>query len=407
MAKKDISKIKNVTKKRSESHNIQRRITTETQMYRVRQDIAKWRAAVRSAENIHNPQRYSLYQTYADVILDGHLSAAISQRKSLILSKRFQVVDKNGKEVEEKTALINKKWFRDYLELCLDSRFYGFSLIQFDSLIDDEFIGVDLVPRYYVKPELGIVTDNYASLVGTSYKEKPFKDWCLGVGMPNDLGLLMKAAPYVIWKKNAIGAWAEFCELFGVPFRKGMTNVRDEVTRSNMENMLKNMGVAAWGVFDTDDEVELLESGKTDAYQVFDMMIARCNSELSKLILTVTGTMEEKTHVGSAEVMERMLEKVSLADESFIEGVNNYQLIPFLNNHGLGFEGLSIKIEKQERFTLEQKGKFDVELIKTGKYKFTPQYLKENYGAEVIEVESKEEDPTLQEFKNRLGKYYS
>jgi Protein of unknown function (DUF935). len=59
--------------------------------------------------------------------------------------------------------------------------------------------------------------------------------------------------------------------------------------------------------FDTDDLIELVESNRSDAYNVFDMMIQRCNSEISKLILGQTGTLDEKAYVGSAEVQERVL----------------------------------------------------------------------------------------------------
>jgi len=52
---------------------------------------------------------------------------------------------------------------------------------------------------------------------------------------------------------------------------------------------------------------------------------------------------------------------------------------------------------------LEQKGKFDIELLKTGKFTFTPEYIKEKYGTEVIEVKEAVE-PSI---KNELNKYYS
>jgi phage gp29-like protein len=84
-----------------------------------------------------------------------------------------------------------------------------------------------------------------------------------------DLGIFMKAAPLVLWKKNAMGAWAEFIEKFGSPIRIGKTDSTDQQSVDNMEGMLRNMGVAAWGLFKTDDIIELVESSHTDAYEVF------------------------------------------------------------------------------------------------------------------------------------------
>jgi len=105
------------------------------------------------------------------------------------------------------------------------------------------------VPRIYVVPEFSLVRSNTATVTdGKHFDESPYNNWCIGVGEKKDLGLIMYLAPYVIWKKNAMAAWAEFAEVFGSPIRVGKTDVRDELTRKNMENMLRNMGVASWAV---------------------------------------------------------------------------------------------------------------------------------------------------------------
>lgn len=398
------TKAENISVNMPPRADIRKRITTPTQLYRSRQDIAKWRSAVTSAENLIAPQRYMLYQLYQDMVLDAHLSSAWMQRKNLTCSLDFDVIDKDGNENEELEYVLKSKWFRDFINYALDSKLYGHSLIQFDSVIDNTFKSCELVPREYVKPEFHIVTDNYSNLTGTDYLESPYRNWCIGVGDDKDLGLLLKLSPLVIWKKNALGAWSEFVEIFGTPIRIGKTNTRDEITRSNMEQMLKNMGVASYGVFDTDDLIELVESNRSDSFQVFDMMIQRCNSEISKLILGQTGTLDEKAFVGSAEVQERVLKMVGYADEVFIENVINDQLLPMMARLGIWDLKYKFKVSKEQEFTLEQKSKFDIELLKTGKFTFTADYIKENYGSEVIEV--KEVDNSLNKVKNALEKYY-
>jgi hypothetical protein len=138
---------------------------------------------------------------------------------------------------------------------------------------------------------------------------------------------------------------------------------------------------------------------------VFDKMIERCNSEIAKLILNQTGTTDEKSFVGSAEVHERTLGKVGLQLKQFINAVNNNQLIPMLNALGFGLDGYTIGIEQEDEFNLDQKGKFDIELLKTGKFTFTPEYLKEKYGTEAVPV-SEPVDTSLKDYKNVLSKYY-
>lgn len=394
--------VENVSVNMPKNSDIRRTITSPTQLYRSATSIATYKAAVTAAENLISPQRYQLYKEYQNIELDAHLTAAVNQRKNLTLCKDFEVV-LNEEINEDYTKIINHKWFRDFIDYSLDSLFYGHSLIQFDSVVNDAFKCVELVPREYVKPEFHIVTKNYSALEGQDYLELPFSNWCIGVGKPKDLGLYLKAAPLVIWKKNALGAWSEFVEIFGSPIRIGKTNTRDEATRKNMEMWLKNMSVSTYGVFDTDDLIELVESNRADAFQVFDMMIQRCNSEISKLILGQTGTLDEKAYVGSAEVQERVLKNVAYNDEYFIEGVLNYQLVPMMQRLGIFPEGVRIEVKAEEDLSLIEQSKIDIELIKTGKFSFKPEYLMEKYGSDVIIVN----DPaSVENVKNRLDNLY-
>jgi phage gp29-like protein len=397
------NKVQDVSVNMPKTADIRKRITTPTQLYRGFTNIETYKLAVTRAESLTAPQRAELYKVYKNIELDAHLTAAVNQRKNLTLSKDFDV-KLNGEENEELEYIIKHKWFRDFIDYSLDAIYYGHSLIQFDSVVDNTFKSVELVPREYVKPEFHIVTNTYADLSGTDYLEAPYNNWCIGVGKPKDLGLYMKAAPLVIWKKNALGAWSEFVEIFGSPIRIGKTNTRDEGTRANMETMLRNMGVASYGVFDTDDLIELVESNRSDAFQVFDMMIQRCNSEISKLILGQTGTLDEKAYVGSAEVQERVLKNVAYNDEFFIEGVLNYQLVPMMTRLGIFPEGVTISVKAEDDLNLIEQSKIDIELIKTGKFTFAPEYLEEKYGSEAIPVI---EQNTIQNVSNSLKDIYS
>lgn len=374
-----------------------------SQIYRISQDIGKWRTALTAAENVNNPQRYWLYQTYNDVILDAHTTACIQQRKNLTLSRNFVVLNKDKSENEQLSEMLESQWFRDFLDLSLDSMFWGYSLIQFDSLVNDNFNEVNLVPRQFVKPEFSIVTKNWGDTVGINYKEAPYNEFCIGVGKPRDLGLLNKVAPLVIWKKNALSAWAQHQEIFGSPIRIGKTSSRDKKTTDNMDNMLKNMGVAAWGRFDTSDIIELIESNKADAYMVFDMMIERCNSEIAKLILGQTGTTAEKSFVGSAEVHERILKQYGENDEHFIENVLNYQLIPMLEGLGIKFNGAKIETEEDDELGLVERSKIDLELLKY--YEIDPEYIEKTYGTPVVK-KVVPVDNGVQSVKNKLEEFY-
>lgn len=386
---------------------IKNTIKVPQQVYRISTDLAKYKAAVQSAESIYNPQRYQYYQLCQQAMLDPHVTACVTQLKNRLLQSEFNVYNKDGKEDEEKSKIFGAKWFQDYLSDVWDKKLYGHSLIQFEDVIKvngvEQFKEAELVPRIYVKPELSIVTANYADLKGVSYYDEPYRNWCISVGKKRDLGLLLKIIPLTIWKKNALGAWAEYMERFGVPTVIGKTDASDLVSTNKMEGMLKHLTVGAYGLFKTDDVIEVIESGKSDAYQVFDKMIDRCNTEISKLILGQTGTTDEKAFVGSAEVHERILKSLCDADLQEIYTINNTQLLPLMNNLGFGLEGYYLDVEQEDEFDLEQKSKFDIELLKTGKFTFTPEYIKEKYGTEVVPVTEPTEPTNI---SNSLKQYY-
>jgi hypothetical protein len=395
----------NFDKPKPKSQSISRQITFEQQLQRVRQDATKFKIAVESAESVVYPNRFLLCQTYQNVVLDGQIQSAMLQRKMRVMASQFMLVDKAGETDEEKTSLLTQQWFYDFLELAMESIFWGYSLIEFQPIVNDEFKGVELVPRIYVQPELSIVKPTTASYTGVNYTEKPYSNWCIGVGKPKDLGLLMKCAPYAIWKNNAMGAWAEFAEVFGTPLRMGKTNVRDEDTRKNMENMMRNWGVASWAVFDTDDTVELLSNTRTDAFNVYDKMVERCNSEISKIILGQTGTTDEKSYSGSANVHENILKVVTKMDMIFMTNVVNNQLLPMMRNLGFQLDNLSFKFDETENISLIEQAKIDASFMPY--YNFDKKYLEQKYNIVVEEKEVVEEEKSVSKIADKLKNLYS
>lgn len=177
-----------------------------------KKDIQDWRSAHQMALDYLNPNRLRLYDIYADCALDAHLSGCIAQRKGKVAAKDFRLVGKDGKENTEATELLQQEWFADFLGLVLDSTYWGHSLIQLGDVITDDngrmrYDAVELVPRKHVIPEYARVVinpgDDWHS--GIPYREGDFANWCIEVGKPHDLGLLLKCACSCISKKKYVG----------------------------------------------------------------------------------------------------------------------------------------------------------------------------------------------------------
>ena len=362
------------------------------QLYRFNKQIDTWKLGIECFEDVFHSTTETIISVYNDIVIDAHLSAAMDTRITKTTSKDFKVVDENGEELED-TAIFQSQWFRDFMRLSLESKFYGYSLVQFGDRVGDGFKMIKLVPRQYVYPQKQSVRNTPQNTVDLiPFDKGQYKAWTMGVGKPDDIGLLMKASPLVIYKKTALGSWSEFTELFGSPFRFGKTNVRDEALRDNMYDMLDNMGRNAFGVFHTDDELEYIKDNQTDAHHVFDELIERTNSELSKLILGSTMTMDDGSSRSQSEVHERTTGAIEKEDALFMSEVVNKQLIPWLNTyHGFNIEGIWV-FDETENLPKTEQFKMDIELVKNG-FNVPKEYFTETYGTPIDEKEEVEEDP--------------
>ena len=360
------------------------------QLYRFNQELKNWKLGVDNFEDNFSPTTVELIRVYNDIVIDAHLSAAMEARISKTTSKDFKIIDEDGEELKDESYYFTAPWFRSFLKQSLESKFFGYSLIQFNDLKGYCFKSTEVFPREYVYAQKGAVrTSPFSTADLISYEASPYDAWTLGVGNPSDIGILMKAAPLVIFKKTALGSWTEFAELFGAPFRLGKTDVRDEELRDNMYNMLENMGRNAYGVFDKDDELEFIRDNKTDAFNVFNELIERTNSELSKLILGSTMTMDDGSSRSQSEVHERTTGAINKEDAFFIQSVVNDELIPWLNKyHNFNITGRWV-FDDTENTSKAEQFKIDSELVKMG-FNVPKEYFTETYSTP---INDKEEEP--------------
>ncbi len=322
-----------------------------------KKDIADWRSANQMAIDYENPNRCRLYDIYADCVLDAHLSGCIAQRKGKVLQKDFRLVDSNGKENTAATELLQSEWFADFLSLCLDSIYWGPTLIQLGDIIRDggplRFDGVELVPRKHVIPEYGVVVrspgDDWRG--GVSYREGDVANWCVEVGKPRDLGLLLKCAPSCISKKNMLAYWDVFGEIFGMPMRIARVNSLDDTERAKVEAALRDMGAAQYIVTSDGTEIEIKESSRGDAYNVYDKRVDRCNSELSKVVLNQTMTIDSGSSLSQSEVHLEIFERTTESDAIMCAHIINGRLLPLMVLHGFPVKGLRFQWNNAAAFS--------------------------------------------------------
>ena len=353
-----------------------------------KKDIGTWRQAWQMAINVENPQRARLYDVYTDVDIDLHLTGAIGQRKSMVLKKAFRLVDKNGREKPEATEILEAEWFKDFAGLVLDSRYWGHSLIQFGDITTvagkRKFDNVSLVPRKHVMPEYGLLLREVGDepKKGISYRDGKIAQWCIEAGKTHDLGLLLKCAPQALSKKNMLAFWDTFGEMFGMPIRIGKTISRDQKEITKVEKMLSDMGAAAWGLFPEGTEIDIKESSRGDAFNVYDKRIERANNEMSKGILNQTMTIDDGSSLSQSQVHLDVFENVVEADADFLRDTINNRLLPFMVMHGFAVDGLMFNWDESVEYTPQQQINIETMLI-SGGYEIDPKYWIEKYNIPV------------------------
>ncbi len=366
-----------VTKKQPMSLKLIEKII-QIQKIRTRRDVEDWKSAINTAQSVLSPNRRYLIDIYEDISRDGHITGIVRAIKNKIKAKNFKVGDD-----DKQTEIFQQKWFFDIIDLFVESYFYGYSLLQFKGISDNTFTGIEEVPRQNVVPEFEMV-NKYATQTdkksGIHYNLPPYNKWTLFIGSKK-LGLFDVAAPHALGKKNLLISCWQNAELFGMPFRKGHTDVNDETRRANMEKMLENLGTAGWGLFDTDDTLDYIEATKTDAFKVYIEPMKFSNQEISKAFAGQVGVFEENAYVGTSEVHERLFEefiKAFLRDSEFL--VNN-ELIPKMQRLGIAIKD-AFKWIDEEHTTRTEKVNQVANLSKT--FEIDPEFVKTYTGIDVI-----------------------
>lgn len=351
-------------------------------------EIRHWRLANQYAIDIDHPNRHLLYSIYDDAMHDLHLKGAIRNRKLAVMGKPFRMLDKSGKPNPDAVNLMSKKWFRQFMSLALDARFYGHSLIQFGDIARDEnelkFVDLDLIPRHHVSPEYGTLLRNASDdpSKGILYRGTSMMNWAIEVGEKRDLGELNSVAKETISKKYVLQFWDAFAEIFGMPIRMATTASRDPKDKAKIENMLEQMGSAAWGLFPEGTTLQMIGSNQSDSFEVYDKRITRANSEMSKAILGQTMTMDDGSSKSQAVVHEHVADDLCDADRMFIFNVINDDLLPFLIKHGWPLEGLKFDWDDSYYFSASEMR--EIESMLLYHYEIDPLYFQEKYGVKIV-----------------------
>ena len=315
---------------------------------RTRADIALWKSALRAADNVENPRRTRLQRLYADIMQDAHLTSLVELRMQSLLGTPF-TLKRDGEVDEECTALLAAAaWKRDIDRFAWEELLYGHSLIELTTSPEGT-PQVTLLPRTNVVPEQGVLLLSEDDGDGIRYREaREYGTWILEFGSRTEYGLLNKAVPHVLFSRFAQSCWSELCEIYAIPPRVLKTNTQDPEMLDRAEQMMRDMGSAAWFIIDTDEEFSFAKGADTNG-DVYNNLIRVCKEASSLLICgaqlgqdTLNGNRSKE------ESSQKLFDKIIQADRTRVQGYWNEIILPALVRIGIVPAGLTYEYQQEE-----------------------------------------------------------
>jgi hypothetical protein len=295
------------------------------------QTIKKWKDALILAQLAENANRKPYIELCDSILLDSHLASVIESRVLKIKQSKFKLVDASGKSNPEINKLFEQPWFNSFIYHAIMAKFRGTTVVELWDLNPEtmELANVNFIEQENLIPDKGLIVKENGDEKGYSYKEDPLKPYYIQIGKNKDLGILKDVAPDALTKKFAKASWAEFVEKYGIPPRWVTTDSYSESRENELADMMANMVSNHWAVLKGNEKIEVMNSSGASSYEIFDKLIDRMNSEMTKRILGQDGTTDAnaKGTYGSLRVMQDVSDDRHAADKTDVKDVINSELI--------------------------------------------------------------------------------
>lgn len=312
---------------------------------RTPKDIKTLRSANQNAESIHNPNRSRLYDLYADVDWDGHLTGVIGKRIAGVSNKVFRFVGQDDQEVDGMEGFLESNEFTDIVKGIMKSIFWGITGFEF---IPGDKLQFKEIPRKHIKPEKKIITIYQSDQEGISYEDL---DNIFVVGSEKDLGLYLKCSFYALIKKGAFADWAQYVEIFGQPVRIVKYDAYDDKTKIELREVLDQSGSSLALMIPKQADFEMMDGKQSNGDgQLQERLKNACNNEMSIIILGNTETTSNDNGGSNAKAKEQGEQQLEVTkdDLKMVKNLlNSEKFLRILKSYGLPVDGGSFKFEKE------------------------------------------------------------
>lgn len=383
--------------------------------------LEQWRNAVDLATNHLTRSRWQLYRVYDNAMNDLHLYSVIDDLRLKAQSIKYKFIDPKGKEDMGAQELIQSLWYLEFVKHAIDTPFYGFSLIEMFNLSDmpetvkfnsgnktfKPLKEITLIPRAHVRPEEGKWLVNTFDPIGqgNDYLQYPSAHYYLPIGKKDDIGLLKKLSPMVLAKRYAMGAWSEYDDKLGIPFRTVTMRGVDKKREQLLANIMTKMGSAGWAILHEGEKIELLANMGMDVHKCFKELIELVDKQISKFVLGGTMTKDAEGGQYKGEMHMETEELRFQANSLFIKLLMKTELFPRLIHMGYPLQGYTVDIDDTKKLSVEELVKLYTMLLQH--YKVSEKFIAEQFDIPLDMIEGKSAEDIqdiLTETQKKKGK---
>ena len=318
-------------------------------------DINTWTNAVNQYKHGNRTQLNDLYE---NLLSDPVLSSALDRRVMAITNAEI-TFQREGKNVKEMDDLIDTPEFEELISEIALSRAYGKSVIE--TSFDPEF-GVFSIPRKHIKIlnlhlPLGerkkYIVEREGNVTGYEYT---LDEYFIECGKDTDLGYLFRAAQYVIYKRGGFGDWAQFAEIFGMPFLIGKYNSYDTDSRDKLFEALGQIGSNPRAAIPKETELDVKENKSSGSNNLYKDFRSACNEEILIAVLGNTMTTVSGSSRSQGEVHMVTQQGIANSDRRFVQRMLNKKFLPLLEKRGYPVSGGSFTFpDKGENMTAAER----------------------------------------------------
>lgn len=299
-----------------------------TNRMRVLPELESFQSAVLSATDRNIQDRQMLFGLYWQALnLDPYVSALMNKRLENLLGKKTILTV--GEEQWDTGDFFNAPKWQQFLKDVLITKFWGFSVFEFNSIPwgDTQLFDYFRLPNVHFNPYLQEVLERPNDHRGTPLNEYPD---ALFVGDPDDLGQLLQITRLYIEKSNATSHRLRYSELASENFVIETYKTYDPNVLKQSQDAMEERGTGSHLQKPDDRDVELHNQSSSQQNQLFKDLLDDYKKELSIFILGQTMTTEDGSSRSQAEVHQEEQDKKMLSDIQYIENFLNYDMLPYL-----------------------------------------------------------------------------